>query len=59
MVQPSRHSQNDGKVQGYFTACNMVPTFYDELRATGHMLDVGLFKPSPSELRHGNDGEGV
>jgi pilus assembly protein CpaF len=34
-----------GKVQGHFTGCDMVPTFYDDLRATGNALDVGIFKP--------------
>ncbi|MEY3639059.1 MAG: hypothetical protein RIR68_2192 [Pseudomonadota bacterium] len=35
-----------GKVRGYFTGCDMVPTFYDELRSSGSVLDVGIFKPS-------------
>lgn len=35
-----------GKVQGHFTGCDMIPTFYDELRATGNMVDVGIFKPT-------------
>lgn len=34
------------KVQGYFTGCDMVPTFYDELRAVGGELDMDIFKPS-------------
>lgn len=33
------------KVQGYFTACDMVPTFYDELRSVGSDLDMDIFKP--------------
>jgi pilus assembly protein CpaF len=33
-----------GKVKGYFTGCDMIPSFYDELRATGNMLDVNIFK---------------
>jgi pilus assembly protein CpaF len=33
------------KVQGYFTGCDMVPTFYDELRAVGSDLDMDIFKP--------------
>ena len=33
-----------GKVQGFFTGCDTVPTFFDELRASGHMADVGIFK---------------
>lgn len=36
----------NGKVQGLFTACDMVPTFYEELRATGQQLDMGIFKPA-------------
>jgi len=40
------------RVQGYFTACDMVPTFYEELRATGADLDLGIFKP------HGMEGGG-
>lgn len=36
-----------GKVQGYFTGCDMIPSFYDELRATGNMVDVSIFKPAP------------
>jgi pilus assembly protein CpaF len=39
-------NNKDGKVQGYFTGCDMVPSFYDELRATGNMLEMGIFKPS-------------
>ncbi len=34
-----------GKVRGFFTGCDMIPSFYDELRATGKSLDVGIFKP--------------
>ena len=37
-----------GKIQGYFTGCDIVPTFYDELRATGNPVDVGIFKPAHS-----------
>ncbi|MBJ7311284.1 Flp pilus assembly complex ATPase component TadA [Rugamonas sp. CCM 8940] len=32
------------RVQGYFTGCDMVPTFYEELRAGGGMHDVDIFK---------------
>lgn len=37
-----------GKVQGYFTGCDLIPSFYDELRATGNMVDIGIFKPRAS-----------
>ena len=36
----------NGKVRGYFTACDMVPTFYEELRGTGRVLDMSIFKPT-------------
>jgi pilus assembly protein CpaF len=40
---PDRHGNN--KVQGYFTGCDMVPDFYEELRAVGGDLDMDIFKP--------------
>ncbi len=40
------HDKNPGKVQGQFTGCDMVPTFYEELRHTGRVLDMGIFKPT-------------
>jgi pilus assembly protein CpaF len=46
---PLGYLNEDGKtvkVRGYFTGCDMVPTFYDELRSSGSVLDVGIFKPS-------------
>ncbi|AKJ31666.1 ATPase, T2SS/T4P/T4SS family [Caldimonas brevitalea] len=36
--------QAGGRVQGYFTGCDTVPSFYDELRAAGVQLDVSIFK---------------
>ena len=38
------------RVQGYFTGCGMVPTFYEELRAVGNELDMKLFTQHPNEL---------
>lgn len=35
----------NGKVSGFFTGCDMVPTFYEELRASGNLLDLEIFKP--------------
>ena len=32
-------------MQGYFTGCDTVPSFYEELRVTGNDLDLGVFKP--------------
>jgi pilus assembly protein CpaF len=43
------------RVQGYFTGCGMVPTFYEELRATGAQLEMNLFTPHPDE-RDEDDG---
>ncbi|HEY0062184.1 MAG TPA: ATPase, T2SS/T4P/T4SS family [Telluria sp.] len=34
------------KVQGYFSGCDMVPAFYEELRAIGTDLEMGIFKPA-------------
>lgn len=39
------YAAGGGKVRGFFTGCDMVPTFYEELRATGNDLDMGIFKP--------------
>lgn len=33
------------KVNGFFTGCGMIPSFYEDLRATGHPLDIGIFMP--------------
>jgi pilus assembly protein CpaF len=38
------------KVQGYFTGCGMVPTFYDGLRDAGRDLPVDLFMPHSEEV---------
>jgi len=41
---PDRHGLK--RVQGYFTGCDMVPNFYEELRAVGGDLDMNIFKPT-------------
>lgn len=38
------YDRDTGKIIGVFTGCDMVPTFYDELRQTGHELDLAIFK---------------
>jgi pilus assembly protein CpaF len=48
-----------GKVRGTFTGCDMVPTFYEELRATGHGLDMAIFKPAQGAGPQYEDGLGV
>ncbi|MDB5822455.1 MAG: hypothetical protein JWR21_1159 [Herminiimonas sp.] len=34
----------NGKVRGLFTGCDIVPGFYEDLRATGKALDVDIFR---------------
>jgi pilus assembly protein CpaF len=36
----------NGKVRGFFTGCDIVPGFYEELRATGKDLDMDIFRPA-------------
>ena len=36
----------NGRVRGFFTGCDTVPGFYEELRSTGHQLDMAIFKPT-------------
>ena len=33
------------RVDGYFTGCDMVPSFYEELQASGVELDMAIFQP--------------
>lgn len=40
------YTGDHGKVRGLFTGCDMVPSFYEELRAMGLSLDMGIFKPA-------------
>jgi len=39
---------NGMKVRGYFTACDLVPKFYEPLRASGGVLDMAIFKSTTS-----------
>jgi pilus assembly protein CpaF len=39
----------NGRVVGYFTGCNAIPTFYEELRAVGVDLDLKVFTPVERE----------
>jgi pilus assembly protein CpaF len=34
-----------GRIAGYFTGCDAVPTFYEDLRATGVVVDLAIFEP--------------
>lgn len=40
------YTGEDNKVRGIFTGCDMVPSFYEDLRAAGQDLDMNIFKPS-------------
>jgi len=52
------YTGDNGKVRGLFTGCDMVPSFYEELRAMGLSLDMGIFKPAPElESRRENGME--
>ena len=46
------YSPTHGKVTGYFTGCDMVPGFYEELIAVGDPLDMSIFKPSQQVFEH-------
>jgi pilus assembly protein CpaF len=44
---PDEHGMR--RVQGYFSACNTVPSFYEELRDAGIELDMAIFNPAEQE----------
>jgi pilus assembly protein CpaF len=52
------YTGENGKVRGLFTGCDMVPSFYEELRATGQNLDMAIFKPAPGLGDRQDDGMG-
>jgi pilus assembly protein CpaF len=37
------------KIRGYYTGCDMAPTFYESLRASGNALDMDIFKTVPAD----------
>ena len=37
------------KIRGHFSGCDMAPTFYESLRASGRPLDMEIFKPVSSD----------
>jgi len=39
------YAGGNGRIHGHFTGCDMVPGFYDALRASGNDLDISIFKP--------------
>jgi pilus assembly protein CpaF len=39
--------EEDGRVIGHYTACNAVPTFYEDLRSAGAALELRIFEPNP------------
>jgi pilus assembly protein CpaF len=42
------------RVSGYFTGCDMVPGFYEELQASGTQLDMTIFQPAEPPDSHGH-----
>lgn len=38
------HATPERRISGEFTGCGMIPTFYEELLATGHALDIDIFR---------------
>jgi pilus assembly protein CpaF len=42
---------DNGKIRGHFTACNSVPTFYEELREFGIDLDLSIFGDGEPDQR--------
>lgn len=43
------YTGENGKVRGQFTGCDLIPSFYEELRATGQELSMDIFKPSAAQ----------
>jgi pilus assembly protein CpaF len=39
-------SGEHSRIRGYFTGCDMAPTFYESLRFSGRALDMSIFKPA-------------
>jgi pilus assembly protein CpaF len=46
----------DKRVSGYFTGCDMVPGFYEELQASGTPLDMTIFRPAEPDGAGPNRG---
>jgi len=46
------YTGTDGRVAGHFSVCDLMPDFYETLRATGNDLDISIFKPVDAS---GND----
>jgi pilus assembly protein CpaF len=57
--QSQGYSGDNGKVKGIFTGCDMVPSFYEELRATGQDLSMDIFKPEASLRQQGEMSMGA
>jgi pilus assembly protein CpaF len=38
------HATAERRISGEFAGCGMIPTFYEELLATGHALDIDIFR---------------
>jgi pilus assembly protein CpaF len=46
------------KVRGYFTGCDIPPNFYEALRASGHALDLEIFKSDGQPAGNSAAGSG-
>ena len=49
------NTADGAKIQGYFTGCDMVPSFYEDLRSVGSALDMSIFKPAAAHPRSMGD----
>lgn len=47
------YAGGEGKVRGYFTGCDLIPSFYEERRAFGDDLDLSIFKPHEAAVDDG------
>lgn len=47
------HHPETGRLQGHFTGCDMVPSFYEALLAANQPLDIGIFNPTHPQQAEG------
>lgn len=46
-----------GKIAGYFSGCNMIPSFYEELQRAGNALDIAVFQPDSQQTHSGCEAD--
>lgn len=49
------YGNGSSRIRGYFTGCDMAPTFYEALRASGKALDMRIFKPVQGDYMLADD----